>query len=304
MAGYGYTQPKFGASQAPKVKPLQPARGLASAAAGTPTVGDPFGLLGRSPSAPMIDGTTAAPAKPQAAATQAPVAQAPPAAQPAAQPAAAPQQSVYDINTDPALQAVNAYTGLSDEQARGQAQQQMRDTILNSGFEELARKVFAGDENLAKAAASNPTSTKAQLTHQKDLSQKDLLDALNAPGHNLGYSGYRVSQEGELGRQYEDALAQAAAGTNSQLDQIGGGLASLLQGNRQQRAGALGDASSRAIQYALANPPVGGDAGGLGGDGAGDPLRTGGLFGAQPYEEDPLKALMLAASLRTRSVAN
>lgn len=269
MASYGYSTPKYGTSTTRSLSTFSP---LAKAASGAPTVGDPFGLLTQSPlGGNRIDGGIV-PTKsaPTTSAPQAPVATPPPTTQGATngyQNQANPNQAggstapAYDLHTDPALQAVNAYTGMSDEQAQALYDKQRRDEIIQSGLTSLAQNLFPGDKNLAEAAAKNPTSTKATLTHQRDLSQHDLLDQLTTGGHNLGYSGYRTTQEGELGRQFENALAQAAAGVQSDFGQYLGALNGTKSQNAQARASALGDAYNRQLQYFLNNPPTGNQGG-------------------------------------------
>lgn len=265
MAGYGYQTQKYGAGVTAPKSPYQPSRTLALAASGAPTVGDPFGLLTDTTDSARVaklNGSVVTPAKP--AATQAPVSVPPTQAQAPQSPQApaAPTPASYDINTDPVLQQVNAYAGMSDAQAQASADKQRRDALLQYGSQELAKSVFSGDQNLADAAGKNPTSTLAGLAQQNTTAQHDLLNSLTSSGHNLGYSGYRVKQEGDLGQQYQNALAQAAAQEQSLLDQISGGLTSALGANNQSRIQGLQDAYGRQQAYLLANPPVaaGGDA--------------------------------------------
>lgn len=253
---YGYTQPKYGTQTAPKMQPFQPSRSLAQAAAGKPTSADPFGLLSSDTTdraiTRNINGGLTQP-QTQAPTTQGPVAQAPAAPQTPNSPQA-PQATIYDVNVDPALQQVNSYTGLSDSQAQAAADKQRRDALLQYGDQELVKSLYSGDENLAKAAGSNPTSTLNGLKHQRDLGLKSLTDSENA--QNLFYSGHRINAESEFGQQFQNALAQAAAGINGTLDQIGGNERSALGQNAFARSQATGEAYNRQLQALLANPPV------------------------------------------------
>lgn len=265
MAGYGYAQPKFGTALAPKVKPLTPGQGLASAASGTPTAVDPFGLGVGHENSPAPGPYTPGPPMRGIPQTQSPTSTPPPTNGGQAPQPVAPQQNIYDLNTDPALQQVNAFTGLSDQQANAAAEKQRRDQLLAYGDEQLVQSLL-GDSTLAKAAANNPTSTLKTLGHQKDQGLHDLLASLIAPGHNLGFSGYRVKQEQNIGEGYQNALAQAASGLNSNLDSITGNLNGALGQNANARASAQGDAYARMLQELLLNPPI---AAAAAGDGAG-----------------------------------
>lgn len=325
MAGYGYSTPSYGYS-APAIP--KPRRSLAHAAAGglgggVPSASDPFGLstlptaghavipeLGGSPQ-PRTSPALASPAPANAATRPVVVPQEKPTAQVA---------TSFDINTDPALQQVNALTGLSDEQARAQALKERQQTILDYGSPELAGALFGANDPFVAAAKGNPSSTLAQLARGREQNLGDFTRALDP---SLLFSGYRAGQEKRLGQAYTDQLAQAASGVNQTLDQIAAQLSGALHGNALERAQALAAARDRAAAQAAANPPqtdttpggggLGGGTGATGGVGdtgtgttlEGSGLGLGGLAGGPPATPailapgiDPRKALALAAAAR------
>jgi hypothetical protein len=246
---YGYTG-YYKPPAMPKVK----TSGLALAAAGFTTPSNPYGFRTARNTTGYRD-TVAAPRPPAAAPTR----QTAPA--PAVNPQAAQQQNTaptpggYDLNTDPALQQIQALAGMSDEQANAEAMKQRQQQLLAYGDPNLARSVL-GDESFAQAAAGNPTSTLAQLGQQHSRNTHDLTEALNA--NNLLYGGYRVTQEQQAAQDYQNQLAQAAAGVNGNLDTISANLAAALLANQQQRNQALQDAANRAMQAAAAAGVPGG----------------------------------------------
>lgn len=238
--------------------PRKPALSLALAAAGAPSAANPFGFRTARNTTAFAAPTAAAPVQPRrpvSAATSPVVA---PAARPGVNPtvtapAAPPTPAVYDINTDPALQQVGIDAGLSDEQANAQALKERQQLALGYGSSEFARALGL-DDSYAAAAAGNPSSTLAQLGQQRDRNSKSLTDQLNSA--NLLYSGYRVTQEQQAAQDYQNALAQAAAGVNSASDTIGSNLSGVLLGNQKAREQAINDAYNRSLQQALANPPA------------------------------------------------
>jgi hypothetical protein len=129
MAGYGYTKPSYGYYN-PTGRGDFPGAStqLATAAAKKPSAYDPFGLsgpqnAGAAPgSAPPISYGNPKPAQPAAAAPQQTGAAVNPQGQGVNTAPTAP--AAYDINTDPALQQIQALTGMNDEQARAQAKKQ------------------------------------------------------------------------------------------------------------------------------------------------------------------------------------
>lgn len=159
------------------------------------------------------------------------------------QPPTASGVNHYDINTDPALQQITALLGQSDEQAQASALKQRQNLLLQYGDPTIAAAVLGAGDPLVQAASQNPTSTVAQLGQQKDRNMKSLLDELNQA--NLAYSGYRVTQEQQAAQDYQNALAQAAAGLNTNLDTVGSNLTAALGQNKMQRAQALADAAAR-----------------------------------------------------------
>lgn len=149
----------------------------------------------------------------------------------------------YDINTDPALQQITALLGQSDDQAQASALKQRQNLLLAYGDPTVASSVLGDTDPIVKAASGNPTSTVAQLNQSRDRNLKTLDDQLN--DQNLAYSGYRVTQEQQAGQDYQNALAQAAAGLNTNLDTVGSNLSQALGANNMQRASALSDAANR-----------------------------------------------------------
>lgn len=225
---------------------------LAQAAASS---GNPFGLAGASDQAgtpplhsPTL-GTATKPGNVGAARTQ-------PGAQPATprnlgaaeavRPAA---PNAYDLNTDPALQQIQALAGMNDQQAQSQALKERQNLLLQYGDPDVAAAVLGANDPTVQAARQNPTSTRSQLSQSRDRNLKVLEDGLNKA--NLSYSGYRVTQEQQAGQDYQNALAQAAAGLNSNLDTVSGNLASALAGNQQLRAQGIQSAADRASQLAM-----------------------------------------------------
>ena len=269
--GYGY-QNAQGANYykppKPKVSPLAQA-----ASGGASSASNPFGLN-------YVNGGFNMPNFNQA--------QPHPAAQAAAAPAVAPMQpsvtvaaqhptntapvaqNAYDINTDPALQQVNALTGMNDQQATASALKQKQDQLLAYGDQNLSQAVL-GDSSMAQAAGQNPTSTLHQLGTQRDRNLTNLTEQLNQA--NLGYSGYRVTQEQQAGQDYQNQLAQAASGINSTLGGIDSSLSGVLAGNQAQRVQAMQAAEAAHAQDAGAQPfDLAGLLAGLGlGGGGGDP---------------------------------
>jgi hypothetical protein len=157
----------------------------------------------------------------------------------------------YDLSTDPALQQIQSLVGQSNEQANQSALKQRQNLLLAYGDPAIAEAVLGAGDPIAAAAGQNPTSTVHQLATSRDRNLQSLDDQLNAA--NLGYSGYRVTQEGQAGQDYQNALAQAAAGLNSNLDQVSGNLAAALAGNNQQIVAGINSAADRASANAAAS---------------------------------------------------
>jgi hypothetical protein len=277
MSGYGYA----GYYRPPVQRVVAGARsGLAAAAAAK----DPYGLAPNNRPGPLgIGAGTGFAAPPRTAAPKpvpaSPIASTDPriAASLAANPYAAgaggslfagnlaaptaADVNRYDLATDPGLQQIQSLVGLSNEQAKAGALKQRQNLVLAYGDPGVAHAVLGADDPIAAAAAQNPTSTVAQLGQSRDRNLKTLDDALNAD--NLDYSGYRVNQEQQAGQDYQNALAQAAAGLNSNLDQVGSNLAGVLAGNNSQLVSGINSAADRAAQAATVSgvdPGAGGDA--------------------------------------------
>lgn len=175
----------------------------------------------------------------------------------------------YDLNTDPALQTIQALAGLSDEQAQSGALQQRENLLLAYGDPSVASSVLGPNDPIAQAAGQNPTGTVQQLGQQKDRNLKTLDDQLNAA--NLGYSGYRVTQETQAGQDYQNALAQAAGQLNQNLGSVDSNLASVLSQNNAQRVSGINDAADREAAYASQNGVDPGALAGAAGGAAGAP---------------------------------
>lgn len=224
---------------------------------------DPYGLAsGAATTSPLGIGSStgfAAPAKPAPSPAPAykPETFINPPAQAAAQPYLLPAGSAggvvntaptdpnsYDLNTDPAVVQTNALEGMNDTQAQAAALKQEQDLLLAYGDPSVAAAVLGSDDPIVTAAGQNPTSTVAQLGQQRDQNLKTLDDQLNAA--NLGYSGYRITQEQQADEDFQNALATAAAGLNTNLDNVQGSLASALAGDNNQRAAAISAAQTNA----------------------------------------------------------
>jgi uncharacterized FlaG/YvyC family protein len=246
----------------PYYKPLRPV-GLAQAAAAK----DPYGLAPNNRSGPLGIGSGqgfAAPAKSSLAYGAAPTIGGPSPGQrdnptgesfptqPSPPGASTPPvaQNTYDLNTDPALQQVRSLVGLNNQQAQGEALNERQNLLLAYGDPTVAAAQLGANDPLVQAAGQNPTSTVKQLGQQRDQNLTTLLNQLNPA--NLDYSGYRVTQEQQNQTNYQNALAQAAAGLNSNLDTVTGNLNSALSANAGQLAQAISDAQTRASQQAAA----------------------------------------------------
>lgn len=266
---YGYISPSYGNSyyKPPAQKPITPLSPLAQAAGGRASQADPFGLGVQGQFARQFQGytgdTTGQPTGrtviPAATGQGAGAAVTPPAAKPPAAPAAVAPVT-YDLGTDPALQQITALTGFNDEQATAAALKQKQQQLIGFGDSKLAAALLGeGDptvQAIADAAAKNPGgSTVGSLRQQHERGLKQLVDALNP--QNLLYSGYRVTQEQQASQDYQNALAQAAAGVNTNLDTIRSNLVQALAQNQGQRTSAMSDAESRLIQAAIANGAAG-----------------------------------------------
>jgi hypothetical protein len=167
-------------------------------------------------------------------------------------------QFTFDLKTDPALQQVNALVGLSDQQAQAQALKEREQLLLQYGDPKLAAAVLGGQDPMVQAAAQNQESDLAQLSRQDAQNVKGFETQLDP---SLTFSGYKVGQEQQIGQNYQDALAKAAAGVQSGLDQITQNLNGALQQNGMQQANGL----EQAYQDELARIEAGLGGGGGGG---------------------------------------
>jgi hypothetical protein len=163
--------------------------------------------------------------------------------------AQAPTLPTYDLNTDPALQQVQALAGQSDEQAKAAALKQKQQLLLDYGDQSLAQAILGANDPTAAAAGASPTSTLASLKQQRDRGLAQMTDQLNKA--NLFYSGARVKDESQAGQDYQNALAQAASAVNASLQGIDSQLAAALNQNAMQRAQALQQAFNNAVSAAV-----------------------------------------------------
>jgi hypothetical protein len=211
----------------------------------------------------------------------------------------------YDLSTDPALQQIQSLAGLSDQQAQSGALQQREQLLLAYGDPNVASSVLGATDPTVAAAAQNPTSTVHQLGEQRDRNLKTLDDQLE--GQNLGYSGYRVTQETQAGQDYQNALAQAAAQLNQNLGGVDSNLAAALAANNEQRVQGINSAADRAAQQAAA---TGVDPGALAGaaaggtSGAGDTGRTANRTGFDPVTQKILEAGLMRRESRIMPLLN
>jgi hypothetical protein len=177
----------------------------------------------------------------------------PGAATPPATPPTAP--TTYDLNTDPALQQILALAGLNNQQAQAEALKERQNLLLQFGDPNVTASVLGQNDPLVQAAQQNPTSTVNQLGQQRDQNLKTLIDQLNP--QNLDYSGYRITQEQQNAQNYQNALAQAAAGLNSNLGQVDMNLNQQLSANNAQIAQGYtaAEAAAAAAAAAAGNNP-------------------------------------------------
>lgn len=195
-----------------------------------------------------------------------------PAMAPAAAPAGQPQPALsptpisYVADMDPTLNQIQALSSQGREDATSNALALRRQLAQSYGDQGLARQ-YGGDAE-ATAAANNPNSVLAQLSHSYDQSRSSLENQLNQ--NNLFYSGARVKQLGDLEGQYQSQLAGATGQEQGALGDITSNLAAALHSADLQDAQAQQDAYGRSLQAALA---AGGT--GLPGTGVADPTGGG-----------------------------
>lgn len=233
-------------------------------AAASPTYQNPFGLntTGRGvPTGPLTpDGLMTPPQKPagQTGTGTAPPMVMPLPTTPATTPgaAAAPTATMntsFDLQTDPALQQVNAIAGLSDQQATAQALKERQQQLLQYGDPRLAAAVLGQNDPFVQAAGQNQESDLAMLGRERDQNLHQFETQLDP---SLTFSGYRVGQEQQLGQAYQDALAKAASGVQGNLDSITGQLNAALAQNNVNRMNGL--SAAEANQLALIAAGLGG----------------------------------------------
>lgn len=262
----GYYQP-------PKIKPISTSP-LAAAASGGNSA-NPFGLSAANSMRDAQTGYAAAPiaaaAAPKAPVAPAPVAPPPPIAPQAA--AAPPTPGTYDINTDPTLQSITALTGLSDDDANAAALKQRVQQVIAYGDPTLAAAVLGSSDPNVQAASANPNSTVAQINTQYGQNLQNLDEQLNQ--QNLGYSGYRITQDQQAATDKANQLANAANSVEGNLDTIDSNLSSTLDANQAQRIAAANDAANRLAAAASTAAPAS-TGGGTGGNGSTGPATSAG----------------------------
>lgn len=163
--------------------------------------------------------------------------------------AGAPPPAPFDLNADPVLQQVQAQMASANSMANASALSQEEQALLQLGDPALAQSILGANDPMLGAIGNNPESQYAQL-HRQYGQQLRQFDTTIDP--SLVNSGYRVEQEGNMAQGLQDALAQAAAGFQSQYQGIRGQLAQALAGNADTLSQAYSDAYNRAIQRALA----------------------------------------------------
>lgn len=202
-------------------------------------------------------------------------------------------QFTFDLKTDPALQQVNALTGLSDQQAQAQALKEREQQLLAYGDPRLAAAILGKNDPTVQAAAQNQESTLSQLSRDNANNLKGFETQLDP---SLAFSGYKVGQEQQIGQNYQDALAKAALGVQGNLDQITSNLNAALSQNNAQRESALEQAYQNAL--ALIQAGLGPAAAGAT-DPAGFAQMNHGLAGWQPPSQAAIKASLGARSAAT-----
>jgi hypothetical protein len=123
-------------------------------------------------------------------------------------------------------------------------------SLIGYGYDPALQKLYP-DNSTAEAARQNPFSTLAQLLYGHNQRDHSLTEALNKA--NLFYSGERINQTGNEGREYTLEQSQAGTALRSALAQIA---QQVLQAKMQAQQNELqgeSDAYNRAIQFALAN---------------------------------------------------
>lgn len=160
----------------------------------------------------------------------------------------------YDLSADPVLQQVQAAVTLDNQQAKSAELNAEDQALLAYGDPALTAKILGAKDPMVAAAGGNQESTLALLRRGYHQGLQQFDDTLDP---SLLFSGARIKGEGLLGQTYQDDLARAAAGIQSQLSGITGSYDSAVQGNEDKLLQALADAYSRALQNALVNPPAG-----------------------------------------------
>jgi hypothetical protein len=256
MATYGSKPPRYGtvsgalaggpASAFGRPMPQAPSGALAGGPASF-FGSDPFGLArgGQVTVAPPIK--TAPRPAPYTAPAAGPSQQPPPQAI-AQPPNTAAPMPLYDYNTDPILQQVQALSTQQRGDAQSGALSLRKQLAIDYGDTDYARNVL-GDEGTAQAAAGNPNSVRAQLLKSYQTGQGTLDENLNKA--NLFYGGERVKQQGQLTQNYQSQLAGATGNEQGALGNIQSNLTSALSAADARDQAAQAQAAAQAQQAAM-----------------------------------------------------
>lgn len=171
-------------------------------------------------------------------------------------PTAPPPPNQYDLSSDPVLQQVQASVTAANSQAQAQALAQQKSALLAYGDPVLAKTILgAKDPTYLAIMGGDPESQLAQLGRQYGQERRQFDTTIDP---SLVNSGYRVEQEGNMAQAYQDALAQAASGIQSQLQGYQSDLSSEEAQQAQALSQAVSDAYNRALQQQLATASASG----------------------------------------------
>lgn len=177
----------------------------------------------------------------------------------APKPGVPPPAGQYDLNTDPVLNQVQASVAAANSQAQAQALAQQKQALLAYGDPSLAKAMLgAKDPTYLAILGGDPESQLGQLGRQYGQERRQFETTIDP---SLVDSGYRAEQEGNMAQAYQDALAQAASGIQSQLQGIQGDLGSEEAQQAQAESQAISYAYNRALTQQLALASASGTSG-------------------------------------------
>lgn len=144
------------------------------------------------------------------------------------------------IIADPNVVLAGLARNQAQQGANALLRQQRSQALIGFGSPSLASSLGASvDPNTAAAAGANQFSTLAGLAHQQDLARRSILNSLAARG--LAHSGDVGYQQGELARNYGQAVYDAQSALLGQLnDQLGSYLGSYQGANNDYLNAILG----------------------------------------------------------------